>query len=190
MTLEPTELEGVFVCTPTVHEDERGFFMESFRQDAFAAAGIDTVFVQDNHSRSRVKGTVRGLNFQYDPPMAKVMRVTAGEAFLVAVDIRKGSPTLGKWVGINASAENKKQLYAPAGFARGFQTLTDDCEVQYKCSAHFNGESQGEILWNDPVIGITWPGTAEPLLSERNRNAPTLAEWLTRPESDTFTYTP
>ena len=120
--------------------------------------------------------------------MAKIMRVTQGKAFLVAVDIRKGSPTLGKWISIEASAENKKQLFAPAGFARGFQTLSDNCEVQYKCTAIHNGEGEGTILWNDSALGITWPLQGTPILSERNKSALTLEEWLKSPESNTFIY--
>ena len=134
MTIEPTRVPDVYVCTPTVHEDERGFFMETYRQDVFSYAGIPDVFVQDNHAYSRVRNTVRGLQFQWRPPVAKLMRVIRGSAFLVAVDIRMDSPTLGQWIGIESSDENKRQLYAPAGFARGYQTLTDSCEVQYKCS--------------------------------------------------------
>lgn len=184
MNIEPTTLEGVYVITPEAHTDDRGFFMESYRQDVLKDAGIEAVFVQDNHSRSLVRNTVRGLNFQFDPPMAKLMRVSRGSAFLVAVDIRKDSPTLGKWFGIEASEDNKKQLYAPAGFARGIQTLSDICEVQYKCTAFHNGSGEGEILWNDPAIGIEWPIKETPLLSERNKNAPTLKDWLLKPESD------
>lgn len=184
MVIEPTEIEGVFVVTPTVHTDERGFFMESFRADAFESKGLPTHFVQDNHSRSVPKNTVRGLNFQFDPPMAKLMRVTRGSAFLVAVDMRKNSPTLGKWVGIEATEENKKQLYAPAGFARGFQTLTENTEVQYKCTAFFNQAGEAEIAWNDPTIGIAWPLAGEPLLSVRAAQAPSFKEWLSKPESD------
>lgn len=186
MKIEKTEINGVYVCLPTVHEDSRGFFMESFRQDELEKAGIHSVFVQDNHSLSKIRNTVRGLNFQWEPPMAKIMRVTRGSAFLVAVDIRKNSPTLGKWFGIEASAENKKQLYAEAGFARGFQTLSDDCEVQYKCTAIHEGGKEGEILWNDPVIGIEWPIQEDPILSDRSKNAPKLEEWLSRPESNIF----
>src|SRR5579872_7567480 len=126
-TIEAKYLEEVVVIVPGIFEDSRGFFCETFRADQFEALGLPTAFVQDNHSRS-VKGVVRGLHFQWEPPMGKLMRVTVGSAFLVAVDIRKGSPTLGKWVGIEASAENGKQLWAPAGFARGFCALTD-CEV-------------------------------------------------------------
>jgi dTDP-4-dehydrorhamnose 3,5-epimerase len=184
MTIEPTDIEGVYVCTPTVHGDERGFFMESFRADRFEQAGIHETFVQDNHSRSTTKNTVRGLNFQYQPPMAKIMRVTRGSAFLVAVDLRKNSPTLGKWVGIEANEDNKKQLYAPGSFARGFQTLTEVCDVQYKCSAFHTAEGEAEIAWNDPDIGIDWPLGGEPLLSERSQKAPSFKQWLLRPESD------
>lgn len=188
MRIEKTEISGVYICTADAHEDERGFFMETYRQDEFAKNGIADVFVQDNHSRSVVRNTIRGLNFQFDQPMAKLMRVTNGSAFLVAVDIRKDSSTLGKWFGIEASAENKIQLYAPAGCARGFQTLTDICEVQYKCSAFHNQTGSAEILWNDPSIGIDWSLKGAPLLSEKSKNAPTLAQWLARPESDSFTY--
>jgi dTDP-4-dehydrorhamnose 3,5-epimerase len=187
MTIEKTTLPGTFVLIPKVHEDERGFFMETYRADELADVGITDVFVQDNHSLSVARNTVRGLHFQYDAPMAKLMRVTKGSAFLVAVDIRTGSPTLGKWFGIEASAENKKQLYAPAGFARGFQTLVENTEVQYKVDAFFNPDAQGEIAWNDPDIGIEWPITDKPLVSDKNRTSPFFQEWMARPESAIFT---
>lgn len=180
MKIEKTFIDGVYIITPLVHEDERGFFMESYRADALKESGIDEVFVQDNHSRSAVKNTVRGLNFQLNPPMAKLMRVTKGNAFLVAVDLRKDFSTFGKWVGIESSEENKKQLYAPASFARGFQTLTDDVEVQYKCSAFYHKEGEGEIRWDDPDISIDWPLKTLPLLSERSRSAPSFREWVDR----------
>ncbi len=185
MNIEETPIQGILVITPKVHEDERGFFMETYRYDELAKAGITDAFVQDNHSRSG-KNVVRGLHFQWDKPMAKLMRVTRGSAFLVAVDIRKGSPTLGKWFGVEASEDNKKQLFAPAGFARGFQTLTDICDVQYKCSAFFNPDTQGEIAWDDPAIGIEWPLKEAPLVSEKNKHSPSLTDWLGRPESDIF----
>ncbi len=188
MKIETTDIQDVFVITPEVHEDERGFFMESYQADAFKRAGIHDVFVQDNHSRSLVRNTVRGLNFQWEPPMAKVMRVTRGSAFLVAVDLRKGSPTLGKWIGIEASEDNKKQLYAPGSFARGFQTLTDNVEIQYKCNAFHLSESEAEIAWNDPDIKIDWPIKDVPLLSERNKTAPSLVQWLERSESGAFLF--
>jgi dTDP-4-dehydrorhamnose 3,5-epimerase len=186
MKIEPTKIEGVYVCTPEVHEDERGFLMESYRADEFAKAGIPDVFVQDNHGKSNVRNTVRGLHFQWNPPAAKLMRVIRGSAFLVAVDLRKNSPTLGAWVGIEASAENKKQLFAPASFARGYQTLTDDCEVLYKVSALFNPEGLGEIAWNDPDVAIDWPIKETPLLSARTKVARPLKEWLADPKSDSF----
>ncbi len=188
MKIDHSDIDGVYVITPEVHEDERGFFMESYRQDELAKAGISADFVQDNHSRSRVRNIVRGLHFQWDKPMAKLMCVTRGAAFLVAVDLRKGSPTLGKWVGIEASEDNKKQLYAPASFARGFQTLTDICEIQYKCDAFYNPNAQGEIAWDDPAIGIDWPIKEPPLVSEKNKHSPSLADWLARPESEVFKY--
>jgi dTDP-4-dehydrorhamnose 3,5-epimerase len=188
MKIETTPIRDVYVVTPDVHTDERGFFMESFRSDVFEQAGISEVFVQDNHSRSEKKNIVRGLHFQWDKPMSKLMRVTRGSAFLVAVDIRKDSPTLGKWFGIEASEDNKKQLYAPAGFARGFQTLTDMTEVEYKCSALYNPEAQGEIAWDDSDIAVDWPIKEAPLVSEKNRSSPSLKDWFARPESDIFHY--
>ena len=186
MTLEPTKLEGVYICTPDVHEDARGFLMETYRKDAFAAVGIMDDFVQDNHARSLVRNTVRGLHFQYDPPAGKLMRVTQGSAFLVAVDLRKHSPTLGQWVGIESSAENKKQLYAPASFARGYQTLTDDCEVQYKVGALYNPDGLGEIAWNDPDINVDWPIKETPFLSPRTEKGTAFKDWLDNPKSDCF----
>lgn len=188
MNIEKTNISGVFVVSPKVYGDNRGFFMETYRRDLFAESGISDLFVQDNHSFSAQKNTVRGLNFQFKLPMAKIMRVTRGAAFLVAVDLRKNSPTLGQWFGLEVSAENKKQLYAPAGFARGFQTLTNDVEVQYKCSEYHNDEGEGAILWNDLDVNIDWPVKEEPILSERNRQAQTLKEWLSRPESENFKF--
>jgi len=160
--------------------------METFREDQFKAHGLPTYFVQDNHSRS-VKGVVRGLHFQWDPPMGKLMRVTLGSAFLVAVDIRKGSPTLGKWVGVEASAENRRLVWAPAGFARGFCVLSDAAEIQYKCTGIYNNKGESGIRWDDPEIGIEWP-VPNALLSEKDRTAQTLDQWLSRPESASFRY--
>jgi len=177
-------LEDVVVLVPDVFQDSRGFFMETFREDQFKALGLPTHFAQDNHSRS-VKGVVRGLHFQWDPPMGKLMRVTLGSAFLVAVDIRKGSPTLGKWVGIEASVENRRQVWAPAGFARGFCVLSDAAEIQYKCTGIYNNKAESGIRWDDPEIGIQWP-LQDVLLSDKDKNAQTLAQWLSRPESANF----
>jgi dTDP-4-dehydrorhamnose 3,5-epimerase len=160
--------------------------METFREDQFKAHGLPYHFVQDNHSRS-AKGVVRGLHFQWEPPMGKLMRVTQGSAFLVAVDIRKGSPTLGKWVGIEASAENRREVWAPAGFARGFCVLSDFAEIQYKCTGAYNNKAESGVLWNDSAIGIQWP-VANAELSEKDKKAQTLAQWLASPASENFKY--
>src|ERR1700730_17276060 len=184
--IESRYFEDVAVVLPDIFQDSRGFFTETYRADQFKALGLPTAFVQDNHSKS-AKGVVRGLHFQWEPPMGKLMRVTVGAAFLVAVDIRKGSPTLGKWVGIEASAENRRAVWAPAGFARGFCALSDIAEIQYKCTGIYNGAAESAISWNDPAIGIEWP-VANPVVSEKDRNAPTLACWLASPESDHFRY--
>ena len=186
--VESRPLEDVAIIVPDVFQDKRGFFMETFRRDQFESLGIPTDFVQDNHSRS-CKGVVRGLHFQWDPPMGKLMRVSLGDAFLVAVDIRKGSPTLGKWVGVHASAENRKQVWAPAGFARGFCALSDIVEIQYKCTGLYNNKAESAIRWNDPEIGIEWPIT-EPIVSEKDQRARNLSDWLSSPESDFFSYSP
>lgn len=190
ITIEAEHLNGLKVLRSEVFEDERGFFMEAYRADHFKELGLPGEFVQDNHSRSK-KGVLRGLHFQWDPPMGKLMRVTVGKAFLVAVDIRKGSPTLGKWFGMEVSAENKRQIWAPAGFARGFYVLSDYAELQYKCTGIYNNKGEGGIRWNDPAIGIQWPGLdagALPTLSDKDRMAPTLEEWLKKPASDNFRY--
>jgi dTDP-4-dehydrorhamnose 3,5-epimerase len=177
-------LNGIVVLVPEVFEDERGFFMEVYRADQFRELGLPNEWVQDNHSRSE-KGVLRGLHFQYDPPMAKLMRVTSGTAFLVAVDIRKESPTLGKWFGLEVSAQNKKQVFAPAGFARGFCVLSAFAEIQYKCTGIYNSKGESGIRWDDPVIGIDWP-ISNPTLSVKDAKAQSLAEWLKRPESNLF----
>jgi dTDP-4-dehydrorhamnose 3,5-epimerase len=184
--IESRSLGDVVVLVPDIYQDSRGFFLETFRADHFKSLGLPLVFVQDNHSRS-VKGVVRGLHFQWDPPMGKLMRVSSGSAFLVAVDIRKGSPTLGKWVGVHSSAENRRQVWAPAGFARGFCALSDATEIQYKCTGIYNGKSESAVYWNDPAIGIEWP-VADPIISEKDGNAQSLSAWLALPQSDNFVY--
>lgn len=184
--IEARHFRDAVVLVPDVFQDARGFFMETFREDQFRQHGLPTQFGQDNHSRS-VRGVVRGLHFQWEPPMGKLMRVTLGSAFLVAVDIRKNSPTLGKWVGVEASAENRRQVWAPAGFARGFCVLSEAAEIQYKCTGIYNNKAESGILWNDPAIGIEWP-VRDPILSDKDKNAQTLAQWLARPESQNFTY--
>jgi dTDP-4-dehydrorhamnose 3,5-epimerase len=184
--VESKHLNGLVVLVPDVFEDERGFFMEAFRKDQFMQLDLPYDYVQDNHSRSS-KGVLRGLHFQWEPPMGKIMRVTYGSAFLVAVDIRKGSPTLGKWFGIEVSDKNKKQVWAPAGFARGFCVLSDFAEIQYKCTGIYNNNCESGILWNDPEIGIEWP-VKDPILSQKDVKAQTLAQWLESPDSENFKY--
>ncbi len=177
-------IQDVKIVTPEKFEDERGFFQETFRYDKFMEKGLPTEFVQDNHSKSG-QNVLRGLHFQWEPPMGKIMRVTQGKAFLVAVDIRKNSPTLGEWFGMEISEENKKQIWAPAGFARGFCVLSDTAEIQYKCTGVYNKAGESGILWNDPEIGIDWP-VHDPILSEKDQNAQTLSDWLARPEANNF----
>ncbi len=186
INIESRHLQDVVVVIPEALQDSRGFFMETFREDEFKANGLPTQFVQDNHSRS-TKGVVRGLHFQWEPPMGKLMRVSLGSAFLVAVDVRKGSPTLGKWAGIEVSAENRRQVWAPAGFARGFCVLSDAAEIQYKCTGIYSNKGESGIRWDDPEIGVEWP-VKDPILSDKDRNAQTLAQWLSRPESANFRY--
>src|SRR6266567_6540249 len=185
--IESRSLSEVVVIVPEIFQDERGFFTETFRADQIQNLGLPTEFVQDNHSRS-AKGVVRGLHFQWEPPMGKLMRVTVGSAFLVAVDIRKSSPTLGQWVGVEASAQNRRCVWAPAGFARGFCALSAGTEIQYKCTGLYNGRAESAIRWDDPGIGIEWPLT-EVLVSDKDRKARTLADWLASPESEAFQYT-
>ena len=187
-----TDIPDLVIIDPQVYPDQRGWFYEVFRATTFAEHGLPDRFVQGNQSRS-AKGVVRGLHFQWDPPMGKMMRVTYGTAFVVAVDVRKGSPTLGRWFGMEASAESKRQVWAPAGFARGFCAMSDVAEVQYLCTGTYNHAAESGILWNDPEIGIEWPlgltnGGTAPVLSDKDRDAQTLAEWLSKPESDHFRY--
>lgn len=182
--VEQTGIRDLLIITPDIFQDDRGFFTETYRKDKFAEFGLNLEFVQDNHSRSS-KNVVRGLHFQWEPPMGKLMRVTQGAAFLVAVDIRVGSPTFGKWLGVEASVENRKQVYAPAGFARGFCVLSEFAEIQYKCTGIY-GKGESGILWNDPAIGVKWP-VKEPILSKKDEIAQTLDQWLLKPESKNFT---
>ena len=184
--VESRHLGAVTVLVPDVYHDERGCFLETFRADHFGELGLPVTFVQENHSISR-KYVLRGLHFQWEPPMGKLMRVTRGAAFLVAVDLRLGSPTLGKWSGIVASPEDRRQVWAPASFARGFCALSDDVEVQYLCTGVYNSKAESAIRWDDPEIGIEWP--IKPLLiSEKDRDAQTLKEWLRSQHAKHFTY--
>jgi dTDP-4-dehydrorhamnose 3,5-epimerase len=184
--VEQTGIRDLLIITPDIFQDDRGFFTETYRKDKFSEFGLSVEFVQDNHSRS-AKNVVRGLHFQWDPPMGKLMRVTQGAAFLIAADIRIGSPTLGKWIGVEASVENRKQVYAPAGFARGFCVLSEFAEIQYKCTGIYSNKGESGILWNDPAIGIKWP-VKEPILSKKDETAQTLGQWLLTEESKNFTY--
>jgi dTDP-4-dehydrorhamnose 3,5-epimerase len=174
-TFEITELPGVIVITPTVFADDRGFLMETYKQSEFRAAGLEAALVQENHSRS-TRGTLRGLHYQREPKaQAKLVRVVYGEIFDVAVDIRKGSATFGRWVGIVLSAANRKSVYIPEGFAHGFCVLSDAAEVIYKTTEEYAPEHEHGIRWDDPALGIAWP-IASPTLSERDRRWPLLAE--------------
>jgi len=184
--VDQTGIRDLLIITPDIFQDDRGFFTESYRKDKFSEFGLNLEFVQDNHSRS-AKNVVRGLHFQWEPPMGKLMRVTQGAAFLVAVDIRIGSPTLGKWIGVEASVENRKQVYAPAGFARGFCVLSDFAEIQYKCTGIYSNKAESGFLWNDAAIGIQWP-VKEPILSKKDEVAQTFEQWLSRPEAKNFSY--
>ncbi len=173
MQATPTAIEGVFILEPKVFGDSRGFFMESFNRRAFAAAtGADVDFVQDNHSRSR-KGVLRGLHYQIEQPQGKLVRVTQGTVFDVAVDIRKGSPTFGHWVGVELSGDNHRQFWVPAGLAHGFVVLSDTADFLYKTTDYYAPQHERCIAWNDPAIGIEWPlathGIAEPILSDKDR---------------------
>lgn len=172
----PTALPGVIVLEPDVHRDGRGFFLETYHAEKYRAGGIQGSFVQDNHSRS-VAGTVRGLHLQVKRPQGKLVRVIEGEIFDVAVDVRRGSPTFGRWVGMTISADNFKQCYVPEGFAHGFCVVSPVAQVEYKCTDLYDPPSEIGVAWNDPALGITWP-IAEPVLSDRDRRHPPLAELL------------
>ena len=166
-----TKIPDVFIFQPTVYEDDRGYFMESFRLSQFSKIGYDINFVQDNQSKSK-KGTLRGLHYQVDHPQGKLVSVLAGEIFDVAVDLRRSSPTFGNWVGETLSSANKKQLWIPEGFAHGFYVMSDEAEVFYKCTEYYMPEHDRAILWNDPKLGIKWPLLSpHPLISEKDSEA-------------------
>lgn len=165
-----TSIDGVIIIEPTVFGDERGYFMETYQKEEFKQLGLDVDFVQDNQSSSH-KGVLRGLHFQYTQPQGKLVRVISGEVFDVAVDLRKDSPTYGKWEGVTLSAENKKQFYIPPGFAHGFVVLSDSAEFTYKCTDYYKADDEGGIQWDDPEIGINWPidDIDEIILSEKDK---------------------
>lgn len=173
--IENTNIEGVKILTPCVYGDDRGFFMESWNSRDFTQVA-SVAFVQDNHSRSK-KGVVRGLHFQLPPhAQAKLVRCLVGSIYDVAVDIRRSSPTFGQWVGVELSAENKRQLWIPEGFAHGFVALTDYAEVFYKTNDYWHKECEGSIRWDDPTLNIKWPLDEQPCLSEKDAIAPFFKE--------------
>ncbi|MFZ5444649.1 MAG: dTDP-4-dehydrorhamnose 3,5-epimerase [Myxococcota bacterium] len=174
MNVDQTPLPGVLVVTPRVFGDARGFFLETFHQGRYASHGITGPFVQDNWSHS-AKGILRGLHFQNPNAQGKLVQVVRGAVFDVAVDVRVGSPTFGKWFGLELSESNKKQLWIPAGFAHGFCSLADDTDFTYKCTALYSPEFEQSIRWDDPAIGIDWPVTT-PTLSKKDLEAPLLAD--------------
>ena len=177
MDVQETKLGGVFVLTPRRFGDNRGFFSESWNKNVMAAAGLDYDFVQDNHSVSAAVGTLRGLHFQSPPnAQAKLVRCGRGRLFDVAVDIREGSPTYGQWVGEELTFENGKQLMIPAGFLHGFVTREPDTEIIYKCTDFYAPESDGAVRWDDPDIAIDWGLMGDPVLSEKDAKAPSLAD--------------
>jgi dTDP-4-dehydrorhamnose 3,5-epimerase len=174
MQFRTTPLRGVILVEPDVHRDARGFFLETYHAGKYKAGGIDTVFVQDNHSRSS-QHTLRGLHAQWRKPQGKLVRTLQGEIFDVAVDVRLGSPTFGKWFGATLSSENHHQLWVPSGFIHGFCVLSETAEVEYKCTDLYDPGGELGVRWDDPAIGIEWP-VAQPVLSAKDAAAPLLAD--------------
>jgi len=174
MNIITTSLEGILIVEPKAFSDRRGFFMETYNQNRYFKAGIDSIFVQDNLSYS-VKGTVRGLHFQVRHPQAKLVQVLTGEIFDVVVDIRPGSVTFGKWIGIHLSDKNRHQLFIPEGFAHGICILSESAHLLYKCSDFYVPDDEGGIIWSDPDIGIKWP-VDNPIISEKDSLYPKLSE--------------
>lgn len=174
-TFTKTEIDGVVIIEPKVFGDNRGYFMETYNEADFKNAGLNYKFVQDNQSKSR-KGVLRGLHFQKTHQQAKLVRVIQGEVFDVAVDLRKDSPTYGKWVGVLLSDKNQKMFMIPRGFAHGFVVLSDTAEFVYKCDEFYHPEDEGGLLWNDKDIGIDWPFDGEVILSEKDMKHKTLKD--------------
>jgi dTDP-4-dehydrorhamnose 3,5-epimerase len=170
-----TQLDGLVLLEPTVHGDARGFFMETFRADVAREHGIPTEFVQDNHSRSR-RGTLRGIHFQTHPGQAKLVRVARGRVLDVAVDLRRGSPTFGRWEGVELDDETGRMLFIPIGFGHGFLVLSDVADFVYKCTNYYDPATEAGIRFDDPAVGVAWPDDVELLYSERDATAPTLAD--------------
>ena len=176
MKIIPTALAEVLIIEPRLFADDRGFFLESWNARSFAEAGIDASFVQDNHSRS-ARSVLRGLHYQIGRPQGKLVRVVRGRVYDVAVDIRRSSPSFGQWIGVELSAENKKMLWVPEGFAHGFLSLEEGTEFLYKCTDFYSPEHERSILWSDPEIGIAWPlGSDDPILAGKDATAPLLAD--------------
>lgn len=174
-TKHETGIDGLYVIEPTVFEDNRGYFFESYNANDFKEIGIDTVFVQDNQSKSS-KGVIRGLHYQINHPQSKLVRVVRGEVYDVAVDLRPESKTYGQYYGVTLSAKNKKQFLIPRGFAHGFLVLSDEAEFVYKCDDFYHANDEGGIIWNDPDINIEWPFTDNLIQSDKDQKWPTLAE--------------
>ena len=179
MKFVPTELPGVVLVEPTVFADARGFFYESWRRDIFAKNGLDVELVQDNHSRS-ARGTLRGLHFQHPHGQVKLCRVTSGEVYDVVVDVRAGSATFGRWTAASLSAENRRMIWIPAGFAHGFQVVSESAEFLYKCSDYYAPGDEHGVVWNDPALAIPWP-VATPIVSAKDAKLPRLADLAARP---------
>lgn len=174
INVEKTSLTGVLVIVPRVFRDQRGFFLETYHKEKYRLAGIDRSFVQDNHSCSR-KGILRGLHYQLNHPQAKLITVSRGEIYDVAVDIRRGSPSFGKWIGVYLSEQNNRQLFIPEGFAHGFVVLSDPADVTYKCTDLYDPEDEQGVIWSDPQIGIEWP-MVDPVLSDKDKQFSRLSD--------------
>jgi dTDP-4-dehydrorhamnose 3,5-epimerase len=174
MKILPSSLPGILIIEPSVFQDERGFFMETYQQKRYIEAGIESIFVQDNLSRS-VQGALRGLHYQVKHAQAKLIQVIEGTIFDVALDIRRGSPYFGQWTSVHLSDENKRQLFLPEGFAHGFCVLSESAQVVYKCTNFYAAEDEGGVLWSDPSLAIAWP-ISEPLLSEKDSQQPCLVD--------------
>jgi dTDP-4-dehydrorhamnose 3,5-epimerase len=175
MEVIPTKLQGLVLIEPAVHGDERGFFAETWRADSWPEAGVTAEFIQDNHSRSR-KGTLRGMHFQTSPGQAKLVRCARGSVIDVAVDLRLDSPTFGEWEAVELSDENMRQFFVPVGFAHGFCVTSELADFTYRCSNYYDPATEAGIAWNDPEVGIEWPSDIEILVSDRDNEAPSLAE--------------
>lgn len=176
MNILETAIPGPMIIEPRVFGDVRGFFMETWNAAGFAGAGLDFTFVQDNHSRSQ-KGVLRGLHFQNPGPQGKLVRVTRGAVFDVAVDLRQSSPHFGQWVGVELSADNKRMFWVPEGFAHGFLTLEDDTDFLYKCTAPYAPQSEFTLAWDDPAVGVEWPVAGlDPIISEKDARGLSLAQ--------------